>query len=396
MVETEVTAGIAAELDRILAEPVDQVRERERTAFDVELAACGGRIVLFGAGNLGRKAVVCLRGTGIEPQAFADNGQSKWGTKVEGVPVMSPKEAAEKYGQSALFVVTIWSEGHFYSDTKAMLERAGCARVLPSAFLRWKFADRLLPDYCNDLPHKLYEQAADVRRAGDLWADELSRQEYLNHMRWRALGDLGALGRPVKEESYFLDSLYRIADGEVFVDCGAYNGITAQEVIRRNPAFGQILAIEADPGNFGRLSQWLSTLDPMMTTRIKPFRVAVGATRGRLRFRASGDLIAHISEDGDVVVECEPLDELLEHEAPTFIKMDIEGAEMDALAGARRVIQQHRPILSICVYHRQDDLWRVPLFVHSLVEDYRFYLRPHDVDGWQLVCYAVPKHRMTG
>ena len=74
--------------------------------------------------------------------------------------------------------------------------------------------------------------------------------------------------------------------------------------------------------------------------------------------------------------------------------MDIEGAELDALEGARRSIQTHRPILSICVYHKQDDLWRIPLFIHALVEDYRLFLRPHEVDGKELVCYAVPLNRL--
>jgi hypothetical protein len=77
-----------------------------------------------------------------------------------------------------------------------------------------------------------------------------------------------------------------------------------------------------------------------------------------------------------------------------LIKMDIEGFELEALEGAREVIEKHQPILSICVYHRQNDLWRIPLFIRSLVKDYRLFLRPHDVDGWQLVCYAVPPNRL--
>ena len=381
-----------AELDRILSEPLSSVREREKSAFDKLLAESGDRVVLYGAGNLGRKVLQSLRGAGIEPLAFADNGQAKWGTQVDGVPVLSPKEAAEKYGATALFVVTIWSLGHFYPETRAKLESMGCKRVESVTKLRWKFAERLLPDFCNDLPHKLYGQKADVRKAASLWADEASRQEYVNHVRWRALGEQGALSPPVKEESYFLDSLYQIDDNEVFVDCGAYTGDTAEQVIRRNPAFGKIIAIEADPGNFNRLTQWIGKLDASVASRIQACNLAVGATRGKLHFQASGDEGARLAADGNVVVDCVPIDEL--ESRPTFIKMDIEGAEMEALEGARRAIQAYKPILSICVYHKQDDLWRIPLFIHSLVEDYRLYLRPHDVDGWQLVCYAVPEGRL--
>ena len=382
------------ELDRILSEPLSSVRERENSAFDNLLAGCGNRLVLFGAGNLGRKVLQCLRSIGVEPLAFADNSPSKWGSQVGGVPVLSPKDAAAQYGGSALFLIAIWSLGHYYRDSRTQLESMGCTHVDSTAFLRWKFADQLLPDFCQDLPHKLYEQAADVRKAASLWADDASRQEYLNHVRWRALGDQNALGPPVKEESYFLESLYRIEDREVFVDCGAYTGDTAEQVIRRNPAFSRIVAIEADPENFDCLTKWIGTLDTPVASRISALNVAVGAKRGKLRFQAGGGEGAKLAADGNVVVECIPIDELAPAAGSTFIKMDIEGAELDALAGARRSIQKNRPILSICVYHKQDDLWRIPLFIDTLVEDYRFFLRAHDVDGWQLVCYAVPANRL--
>ena len=395
------TTGIAktdeclSELNRLLSEPLGSVRARENSAFDKLLADCGNRVVLFGAGNLGRKVLQCLRSIGVEPLAFADNGRSKWGENVDGIPILSPKEAAARYGASALFLVTIWSLGHSYPESRASLEAMGCTRVESTASLRWKFADRMLPDFCQDLPHKLYEQADEVRKMASLWADESSRREYLNHVKWRALGDQDALGPPVKEESYFLDSLYRIRDHEVFVDCGAYTGDTAEQVIRRNPAFARIMAIEADPQNFDRLTKWISTLDAPVASKISALNVAVGEKRGQLRFQADGSEGAKLAADGNVVVECFPLDDLTPEATPSFIKMDIEGAELDALAGARRSIQTHRPILSICVYHRQNDLWRIPLFIHALAEDYHLYLRPHDVDGWQLVCYAVPANRLS-
>jgi len=165
-------------------------------------------------------------------------------------------------------------------------------------------------------------------------------------------------------------------------------------VIRRNPAFSRIVAIEADPQNFDRLTKWISTLEAHVASRISAMNIAVGAKRGQLRFQASGTDAARLATDGNVVVECIPIDDLAQAAGATFIKMDIEGAELEALAGARRSIQTHRPILSICVYHKQDDLWRIPRFIHALVEDYRFFLRPHEVDGKELVCYAVPANRL--
>jgi FkbM family methyltransferase len=384
-----------SQVDNLLSEPLASVHQRERSAFDEALGRCHNRVVLFGAGNLGRKILQLLRSTGVEPLAFADNGQSKWGSQTGGVPVLSPRDAADRYGASALFIVTIWSLGHFYPETRAMLERMGCNHVESTSLLRWKFAEQMLPDFCFDLPAKLYEQAPDVRKAAAIWADDSSRQEYLNHLKWRALGDQNALLPPVTEESYFLDSLYRIRDREVFVDCGAYTGDTDEQVIQRNPNFGKIIAIEADPTNFNRLTDWIGTLAAPIASRIEPRNIAVGSKRGKLNFEATADEGSRIAKNGNVVVECIPIDELPFEHPPTFIKMDIEGAEVDALEGARQSIQKHRPILSICVYHKQDHLWTIPLLIHSLMEDYNLYLRPHDVDGWQLVCYGVPNDRLA-
>jgi len=205
---------------------------------------------------------------------------------------------------------------------------------------------------------------------------------------------MGALSLPDKEESYFLDSLFQLQDGEVFVDGGAYIGDTAMQVIRRNRKFGKIIAVEADPATFARLCEWISTAGADVRERVVPRLIALGSSRGQLRFKATGTEGACLAPDGDVVVECIPLDELAADRAPTFIKMDIEGAEYDALLGARSTIQMHGPVVAACVYHLQNDLWRIPLLLRKFNPGYRMFLRHHDGDGWQTVCYAVPPHRL--
>ena len=388
------TDAYRTELEELLSEPIEHVRERERTEFDRQLADAGGHVVLFGAGNFGKKVLACLRKAGIEPLAFSDNGQNKWGAEVEGLPVLEPAAAAKKYGKSALFVVSIWSLGHSYKETLAKLQSLGCTRVTSSSSLRWKFADQMLPDYCQDLPHKAYETSADILNAASLWSDHLSLREYVNQIRWRTLGQLESIGDPVKEESYFLDSLYSLCAGEVFVDCGAYDGDTVQQVLARRSDIGRILAVEADPHNYSRLTAFTAALAPGVREKIELLNVAVSDSPGQLKFQATGGEGAHLSADGDIAVECTRIDDLLGGSPATFIKMDIEGAELDALHGAAKTIARHRPLLSICVYHRQSDLWTIPAYIASIAPEYRIFLRPHDVDGWQLVCYAVPPERL--
>lgn len=80
---------------------------------------------------------------------------------------------------------------------------------------------------------------------------------------------------------------------------------------------------------------------------------------------------------------------------PSFIKMDIEGAELDALIGARHSIEKDLPVLAISAYHQPDHVWRIPLLIQSFSDQYRFFLRSHNEEGWDLVCYAVPISRMN-
>jgi hypothetical protein len=83
----------------------------------------------------------------------------------------------------------------------------------------------------------------------------------------------------------------------------------------------------------------------------------------------------------------------LKNEAPTFIKMDIEGAEPDALEGARHTFEMHHPAAAICVYHASEHLWRVPLLLQAMCPDSKIYLRRYAEECWELVVYAVPLGR---
>ncbi len=73
----------------------------------------------------------------------------------------------------------------------------------------------------------------------------------------------------------------------------------------------------------------------------------------------------------------------------TFVKMDVEGAELEALKGSRKVIVQYRPKLAICVYHKKADLIEIPLFIKSLVPEYRLYIRHYGNSMCETVLYAV-------
>jgi len=384
-------------IEEILREDLATVKSREKNSFDQLIAPFNQSIVLFGAGNLGQQVLSQLRKDGVEPLAFADNNVAIHGTTVSGLNVLSPQSAAVQYGQSAAFVVTAWNTNHSFVETKKMLEALGCAKVVSVATFRWKHPETFLPFFWAELPSKTCEHKEDILSILPLWADNFSRGEYLAQLQWRVWGDFDFLARPVPQESYFPDDIFTLLVDEKFVDCGAYDGITIQQFLSRQPSFtGSVLAFEPDPANYTRLRTYTSNLDSKLRVMIEAFPYAVSAVRGKVRFDATGDMGAAISQVGTLEVDCFPLDDLFAQQnfSPTYIKMDIEGAELDALKGAQNTIRSQSPILAICSYHRCDDLWRIPAYIHSLYPDYSLFLRPHEIEGWQLVCYAVPKSRL--
>jgi FkbM family methyltransferase len=389
---------MASELYKILSEDVQSAREREKDAFDNLVAPFEKSIVLFGAGNLGRQVLAQMRQDGIEPLAFSDNNSNLHGSIVDGLTVLSPREASNRYGQSAAFVITIWNTNHSFVETQQTLKSLGCKKIVSVASFRWKHPEKFLPFFWADLPSKTVEHAEQIESAFTVWADDFSRQEYLAQLRWRILGDFTRLARPVMQESYFPDDIFHLSPAEYFVDCGAYDGVTIRHFLDKQQNFaGRILAFEPDPTNFVSLQEYVTSLEMNFRDRIEALPYAIGARREKVRFDATGTMGSTVSESGSIEVNCFPLDEIFQkHEfAPTYIKMDIEGAELDALRGAQETLPQLSPALAICVYHRYDDLWRIPAYISSITDEYSMFLRPHEIEGWQLVCYAIPKKRLA-
>lgn len=397
MVKSEADILIETSLRELLSEEVVSAIQREQTTFDEQASPFGERLVLFGVGGLGRKTLMGLRQAGLEPLALADNNPALWGQQVEGVPVLSPPAAAHEFAKNAVFVVTIWWAGGTYrfEHTRQQLLNLGCSKIISFAPLFWKYPDIFLPYYAIGLPHQLLQQREQIAEAYALWADESSRREYLTQLRWRLRMDFDGLSSPVAHAQYFPDDLFDLSRGEVLVDCGAYDGDTLRVFFTRQPAFsGKFFAIEPDPQSFQALKQYAATLPEAWRERVTLLPLAVGASRETVRFAASGLASASVSSTGTLEVDSVPLDDVLENVRPTFIKMDIEGAELDALQGARGSIERNLPILAICVYHQPDHLWQIPLFIRSLSNQYRFFLRPHNEGGWDLVCYAIPVNRL--
>ena len=157
--------------------------------------------------------------------------------------------------------------------------------------------------------------------------------------------------------------------------------------------FEKIVAFEPDPQNYKQLAAWLDTQPPTINNKIHIEQCAVSDVEGTVHFSADGTEASAIGATGLLEVKAVTIDHYFSETSLTYLKMDIEGAELSAIKGAAHVIQRDRPVLAICVYHQQNHIWKIPEILNSVCDNYRFYLRPHLLEGWDTVLYAIPTER---
>lgn len=377
-------------LEELLSESTADAARRAAERFTLEE---GEALALYGAGQLGRHVLARLRSAGVEPAAFADDTPSKQGTLIDGLPVVPPREFAARHGGRAVFAVTIFNPASsFLRVSRALREQTG-ARAVSFLELAWKYPESLLPHYQFELPQRVLAKAAPIRRAFQLFADEESRRQFVAHMRLRLRLDFEALPPPNLGDYFPEGVVPELPADAAFVDCGAFDGDTLRRFVERQRGrFGEVYAFEPDAENFRRLSEYAATLGAEAVGRIHLFRAAVGARRGRLRFDSDAGMASALSDAGREKVEVLPVREVVpvDDTNTLFLKFDVEGAESDALEGAAELVGLARTLTAVCVYHRPDDLWSLPLRLRELAPRHRLYLRTQGEDGMDVVCYAVP------
>jgi FkbM family methyltransferase len=379
------TDRCADELARLLDVDPAQLAVRATNLFRRESGIdYPAPLVLCGAGRLGRIMLRGLRSADVEVLTFADNSAQLHGQRVDGCEVMSIDDAVRQHGRNAVFVTAIYTARPLREQLAAMRVPVASARAV---FFR--HPELFLPHASVDWPESIVGQANDIVDGLSNWDDDASRAEYVAQIAWHSLASTEVPPWTSVAETYFPEGLVRLSDHEVFVDCGAFDGDTLREFVRRKgDRFDRVIAFEPDPGNFEALEASITRLPARARERIVARRVAVHSGRETLRFSSASGAGSAVAQSGDIEVQADSLDKLLSDVEPTFIKMDIEGAEPDALRGATRTLRTNAPTLAICLYHAREHLWLLPKAIREANPDYRVFLRRHSDECWETVAYA--------
>ena len=314
----------------------------------------------------------------------------KSGDSYYGIPAFSPleyKPTDEEKG-NAIVVVTVGKK-EYYEEIFNCLRSLGFKNIILASDI-YEYHLHHAPVELEKKGFNYYlDNREQIIACFDLFSDDLSQGIFTcfiqTHMQRKPI----QIPARSLEEQYFPKDINLSKGYSRFVNCGAYNGDT---VMQLNALYGKINAIacfEPDLDNFKLLTLYLCSKHKEIAQSVIAFPCGVFSHDTQLHFAGGNKINSVISDQGDSFIQCVALDHVIPGFKPTFISMDVEGVELEALKGTEMLIKENKPDLAVCVYHAPNHIWDIPFYLESLQLGYKFYLRNYTSFISETVLYAT-------
>ena len=344
------------------------------------------KIVMYGMGNGADKILRICERRGIEVcDFFASDGFVR-GHFFHGKKVLSYSETKEKYGAENMIVLL-----SFASSLPDVL--ANIYRIADECEL---YAPDVPVSGDNIFNTEFFERnkgKIDAVRA--LLADEESREVYDSVINYKLTGDVKFLRYSHSDMSEAYTDILHAENFEHIADLGAYNGDTLREIKPYATRIKEAIAFEPDARTFKKLSAYAEGED----FKINALNLAAWSGEETLFFDGGGSRNSNLLKSDSlevgkaakvVEVKANSLDNILQGERIDYIKFDVEGAEKEAIIGAKKTIKAYKPALAVSVYHRSEDIFELALQIHELCPEYKFYMRRREyIPAWDTILFAV-------
>lgn len=351
-------------------------------------------LVLYGAGTMAKIVWAYCKEFGPPIACFCDSTK----TGVYGpdrLPIVNMDILKRDFSEATVVISSLVANGEIH----ASLLQNGFApeRIVPYP----TYDGSEIPDagfYSRPLTAILHEFEPYLeghRWAYDFYEDERSRKLVLDRMRMYLLIQFMQPNTTCQE--YYESDFVSLAENEVFVDGGGFDGDSAEAFIGKMAEAGKnysgIYTFEPSSTNYANAVQRLSR-----HPGVEVVQKGLWSSDSELKFFENnvnlyGSSFVHGSAEMTHTVPVASLDSFFKDKArsglPTFIKMDIEGAEKEAILGAAGIIKSAKPKLAICAYHKPEDIYELPQTIMGIRDDYRFALRQHYAGPWQTILYAL-------
>lgn len=230
------------------------------------------------------------------------------------------------------------------------------------------------------------QNAVKLQQVYDSLYDDYSRKVYANIINFKISGDISYLSSVTTSKSAIYKEIIKPNLNETYVDLGAYNGDTIREILEfTRGKYAGIYALEPDRKNFKKLSKFVDGMPHVFA-----HNAAAWCIDTELPFAAKAGRQSAISASSDTMIQARSVDSILGKKTATIIKMDVEGFEREAIWGASQTIARYSPKLMIALYHRNEDIFELPLLIKSINPNYKLYIR-HQlyIPAWETNLYAT-------
>lgn len=215
-------------------------------------------------------------------------------------------------------------------------------------------------------------------------ADDESKRVYLSIINYKISGKIDYLLNTFADKDKIYSDILRLSGNENIMDLGAYDGDTIEEFLNATGGkYKSIIALEPDAKNYKKLVR-----NTEKSENITCLNMGAWDKKDNLIFSAKAGRNSKLSAEGNSV-KVTDIDSL--NFPADFIKMDVEGSEMKALCGGEKTITERKPKLYVCAYHRNEDLYALPLKIWEMNKDYKIYFRHSKyIPAWESNFYCLP------
>lgn len=332
-------------------------------------------IVIYGMGDGAVKIVNACKQFHIPISGFFASDEFVRGHSFLGFPVLSLSQTEEKYNDFVILLAFGAGYPSLIEKIKQIAKKhtlyAPDVELLSGEPFTYRFLQKN-----TDLLQKVY----------DLWADTRSKETFIEILRYKLTGDISHLFTCEEEKSEIFQNVLRLSPNETYVDLGAYRGDTVDEFLHYcDNRYQRILALEPDPKTYRKLQQHCQSYQ-----NIQCFNYGAWSKSEQVPFSYRTGRQAAIDLASKRTQQMVAVDDLLQGNTATYIKMDVEGAEQEAILGCAKTISTFQPKLNIGLYHRNKDLFTLPLLIKQLQPNYQLYLRHHPyIPAWDTNLYAI-------
>jgi len=361
---------------------LEKEKAKHETALSLQLkiketlAACK-TIYVWPAGQMGRALHGRLEQSGFSNIQLVDSNPESKGA-------VTPNNITDC--QNSVVVVATLNHNSVYNAAKNMefakiLMYYDVVRVLPPELQ--EFPEVFYIQTFWGLKQHLFDNKTKYMDMYNTLEDNLSRERFLENMLFRLTGDI-TYTFPWDEDvpQYFNSLVPDFDENSVIVDGGGFIGDSLEQFLPYSGGkFKSYSLFEPDEEQLNRAKKVSDD------SRVHYIAKGLSDKVGEARFNPGG-AGGMINADGEIAISLTSIDSEIDDKI-TFIKMDIEGAELAALKGAEKTIREHKPTLAICLYHKASDYTDIFEYIRSLNPDYKFYIRHHLDYYAEMVLYAV-------